>query len=66
VDPGQPEALVHAVLNLSDEREVQAAMGAAGRSYAASVLSRESAIEAYDQWVRALAHLRDRRRVGQP
>jgi colanic acid biosynthesis glycosyl transferase WcaI len=66
VDPGQPKALVHAVLNLSDEREVQAAMGAAGRSYAASVLSRESAIEAYDQWVRALAHLRDRRRVGQP
>jgi colanic acid biosynthesis glycosyl transferase WcaI len=57
VAPGDPEALLDAVLAMGMDRGLAADVGARGRRYATEYLSVESAAEAYDAWVRKLADL---------
>ena len=66
VRPGQPEELIAGALLLAADREAAERMGECGREYAASKLSKKAAIEAYDTWVRLLAHHRVQSRRWRP
>ena len=54
VEPGDPEALLRAVLSLRADPARARALGANGPSYCARVLSEGAALDAYDAWVREL------------
>ncbi|MDQ0279277.1 glycosyltransferase involved in cell wall biosynthesis [Arthrobacter silviterrae] len=55
VDPGQPEALLEAVLKITADPALSEALGRAGQNYARNVLSEETAIIQYSAWLRELA-----------
>lgn len=54
VVPGDPRALVTGALELREDRERAAALGALGPAYCERVLDEENALDAYDGWVREL------------
>lgn len=58
VDPGQPEALLEAVLKITADPALSEALGRAGQNYARNVLSEETAIIQYSAWLRELATAR--------
>ncbi|CAN7327401.1 glycosyltransferase family 4 protein [Knoellia sp. LjRoot47] len=62
VAPGSPAELLRAVQQLAGDPARAQVMGAAGRRYAADVLSRQAAVDGYETWVRSLVDVRDARR----
>lgn len=58
VAPGDPEALVAALLEMASNPEQADALGSFGPRYCARVLSEEASIDAYDALVRRLAAAR--------
>jgi glycosyltransferase involved in cell wall biosynthesis len=65
VQPGQPQLLLDTVLGLGSDPEKARTLGANGPRYVNEVLSRETAIQKYDEWIHQLAERRDRRGEGQ-
>jgi len=61
VPPGEPDALVAGALALSSDGAAARVMGEQGRRYATALLSHDTAIDAYDAWIRKLVS----GRVGQ-
>jgi len=64
VPPGKPEALLAGALALTADGEAARVLGDHGHNYATALLSHETAIDAYEAWVRKLVHGRtgDQRR----
>ena len=55
VPPGVPEALVNGALLIAADPEAAERMGERGHRYAVEVLSSETAMDAFDRWIRKLA-----------
>jgi glycosyltransferase involved in cell wall biosynthesis len=55
VDPGQPKAILDAARGLASNPGRARSLSAAGLAYARTVLSREAALQRYDEWVQRLA-----------
>ena len=55
VDAGRPDELLNAAIRLSGDPAASRRMGENGRRYCMEVLSEETALDAYDAWVRDLA-----------
>lgn len=62
VAPGQPDALLNAARELASDPTRRTALGESGRRYATDVLSREAAVDAYEEWARSLVSTRAARR----
>lgn len=58
VPAGSPDDLLSAVLGLSTDPEARADLGARGLAYCTSVLSEETAMRSYSEWVYELASRR--------
>jgi len=54
IGPGDPASLLAAARRLGEDRAAGARFGDAGRRYAKSMLSRQAAIDRYEQWCRRL------------
>lgn len=65
VPAGHPAALVAEAVQLGGDRHTSAVIGARGPVYCETYLSESGALDAYDDWVRAL-HERRSRRFGAP
>lgn len=61
VESGKPQALLDAALRTGADRGDASRLGSRGREYARQVLSRSSALDAYEAWIE---ELRDRARAS--
>jgi colanic acid biosynthesis glycosyl transferase WcaI len=61
VPADRPDLLLREALRLGTDRPLAAQMGEAGRRYCATLLSKDAALDLYEQWIIDLA---DRRRRG--
>jgi len=62
IEPGQPEQLLAGVLALASDPARSREVGQRGPTYCETVLAEETALDAYDAWVRRLARTKRPRR----